>query len=304
MKKHIIILGCILITYFISNKVGLSLLIPASQTGFKQTALSLTVDASHHRISSDTIHPKGKIINTRFIVPKGFQRLNYTDNSFANYLRKLPLKPIGSPVKLYDGSDKPNHDTYEAVVDLPIGKKNLHQCADAIMRLQAEYLWKQNRYDEIHFNFTNGFRAPYTKWMQGNRVVVNGNKCYWKKKVKPSNTYKTFWSYLETIFMYAGTLSLSKELIAVSIANLQIGDIFIQGGSPGHAIIVVDIAVNPINKQKAFLLAQSYMPAQEIQVLKNPNHSTAWYFTPSLNGSLVSPEWTFEVSDLKRFPPK
>jgi hypothetical protein len=50
---------------------------------------------------------------------------------------------------------------------MEIGNKDLHQCADAVMRLRAEYLWNEERYDKIHFNFTNGFRVDYTKWIEG-----------------------------------------------------------------------------------------------------------------------------------------
>jgi hypothetical protein len=79
--------------------------------------------------------------------------------------------------------------------------------------------------------------------MNGKRIVVQGNKSYWRQGGSPSNTYKDFWNYMETIFMYAGTLSLSKEMNSIKIYDLKIGDVFIQGGSPGHAVIVVDMAI-------------------------------------------------------------
>lgn len=60
---------------------------------------------------------------------------------------------------------------------------------------------------------------------------------------------------------------------AVTIEETKIGDVFIKGGFPGHAVMVVDIAVDESTQEKVFLLAQSYMPAQEIQILKNPNNS-------------------------------
>jgi len=43
-------------------------------------------------------------------------------------------------------------------------------------------------------------------------------------------------------------------LESVSIKNMNIGDVFIVGGSPGHAVIVVDMAVNS-DGEKIFLLA-------------------------------------------------
>ena len=202
----------------------------------------------------------------------------------------------------YDGRIKPNRGVYHAVVDLPIGSRDLHQCADAVMRLRAEYLYQQKAYDQIHFHFTNGFRADYTQWMAGKRISVNGNQVSWRASAAPSTSPESFWKYLEIIFSYAGTLSLDKELHAVPLTDLQIGDVFIQGGSPGHAVIVVDKAHNPENGEILFMLAQSYMPAQEIQVLQNPlaPRLSPWYAIPD-NEILLTPEWRFSTTQLKRF---
>ena len=54
---------------------------------------------------------------------------------------------------------------------------------------------------------------------------------------------------------------------------MQIGDVLIQGGSPGHAVIVVDMAENPATGEKLYLLAQSYMPAQDIQSAGEPERA-------------------------------
>ena len=251
-------------------------------------------------IVESIINPDGKTIASRFNIPKGFDRIQVENGSFEAYLRQLPLKPHESKVKYYNGQTKSNNGVYDAVVDLEIGKKDLHQCADAVMRLRAEYLWNQQQFEEIHFNFTNGFRVDYTEWMKGRRMVVDGNKTYWNNRQNPSNTYQDFWKYMELIFMYAGTLSLAKELKSVPILDLKIGDVFIQGGSPGHAVIVVDVAVNS-SKEKLFLLAQSYMPAQEIQILKNPNDDFSPWYLLQEGKELQTPEWTFSADDLKRF---
>ena len=241
-------------------------------------------------------------IQQHFQLPQGFVREEESKTSFDFFLRNLPLKPSGSNVLYFDGSTKPNKNVYEAVVDLPIGKQDLHQCADAVMRLRADYFYSQKQYDKIHFNFTNGFRADFSKWAAGYRIAVKGNKTSWVKTAKPSESYETYWKYLETVFMYAGTASLEKELKPINVSDIKIGDVFIKGGFPGHAVIVVDMAVNPKNNQKIVLLAQSYMPAQEIQILKNPNNSSLspWYAV-DFGTSLKTPEWTFSSSQLKRF---
>ncbi|MFM7767840.1 MAG: DUF4846 domain-containing protein, partial [Bacteroidota bacterium] len=108
--------------------------------------------------------------------------------------------------------------------------------------------------------------------------------------------------YMEMVFSYAGTASLEKELKPVDLADMQIGDLFIKGGFPGHAVVVVDMAVHESTGEKLFLLAQSYMPAQETHVLKNPNDAglSPWYAL-DFDGELTTPEWTFGRQQLKRF---
>ncbi len=259
-------------------------------------------DSLGNKIAENKLDTLGSTIEARFKCPENFERTKVGDLSFENYLRNLPLKPHGSSVKKYNGAIKINYNVYDAVIDLPIGNKDLHQCADAVMRLKAEYLWNQKRYSEIHFNFVSGLRVDYSKWMEGKRIVYEGNNTHWTDSGTASNTYKDFWKYMECVFRYASTLSLTKELKSVSIESMQIGDVFIHGGSPGHAIIVVDMAINPETKEKLFLLAQSYMPAQEIQLLKNSNNEglSPWY-SLSFNGDLYTPEWTFSRDELKRF---
>lgn len=86
---------------------------------------------------------------------------------------------------------------------------------------------------------------------------------------------------------------------SVSIKNMNIGDVFIVGGSPGHAVIVVDMAVNS-DGEKIFLLAQSYMPAQQTQILINPMDEdiSPWY-SLKRKEKLVTPQWTFDLDMLK-----
>lgn len=234
-------------------------------------------------------------------LPPGYLRAKVGQDSYANYLRNLLLHAPGTMVRYYDGSYKANRDVYHSVVDLPIGKKDLHQCADAIMRLRAEYLYQEGRYNDIHFDFTNGFRVDYTQWRKGRRIVVNGNSTKWDDGSQPSKTYEDFWAYLETIFMYAGTASLSRELAPKAIASAEIGDILIQGGHPGHAVIIIDKAYDESTQSPIYLLAQSYMPAQEIQILKNRNEASLspWYKLEE--GTIDTPEWTFHSDDLMTF---
>lgn len=244
----------------------------------------------------------GSTISERFKTPDGFIRLPENGFSFSTFLSTFPLKKAGTKVYLFNGEEKSRQDVHEAVLDIDVGKKDLQQCADAVMRLRAEYLYSTKQYDKLHFNFTNGFNAQFSKWIQGYRIKVKGNKVTWYKATKPSDSKDVFKSYLEIVFSYAGTLSLSKELKKKSINNIQAGDVFIKGGSPGHAVIVMDVAMNMKGNQRVFCLAQSYMPAQNIHVLKNPSNlkQSPWYNLKE-GETLKTPEWDFAPGSLYSF---
>lgn len=247
------------------------------------------------------IHRDGSTLRERISPPPGFTRTEAADGSFGHYLRNLPLKPHGTKVKYYNGTEKPR-DVYEAVVDMDVGDRDLQQCADAVIRLRAEYLYGKGWYDRIHFNFTNGFRADYTSWMQGNRIVVEGNKARWVKKTGYDNSYQSFRNYLDMVFAYAGTLSLAGELIKVPVDDMQTGDIFLKGEDPGHCVIIVDMAEDKQTGLKVFMLAQSYMPAQDIHILKNPgNQEISPWYPLAFGETLNTPEWTFNKNQLVRF---
>ncbi|MCL6478641.1 MAG: DUF4846 domain-containing protein [Peptococcaceae bacterium] len=250
---------------------------------------------------AELIHRDGRTIRERIAAPVGFGRVKAADGSFGQYLRDLPLKPHGSKVKYYNGGVK-SRDVYEAVIDIDVGDRDLQQCADAVIRLRAEYLYGKGLYDRIHFNFTNGFKADYATWMQGNRIAVEGNRAYWVKKTGYSNDYGSFRKYLDMVFAYAGTLSLSGEMKKVPLADMQIGDVFLKGEDPGHCVIIVDMAENSTTGEKLFLLAQSYMPAQDIHILKNPSNKeiSPWY-PLNFGDTLNTPEWSFSKNQLMRF---
>ncbi len=254
------------------------------------------------RKTQNFLNSNGMTVQTRLLVPEGFERTAYAEHSFGHFLQDFPLNPSSAKVMLFDGSEKYNQAAHVAVLDIDVGKRDLQQCADAVMRLRAEYLWKNNRFEDIHFNFTNGFQATYSKWRTGYRIRVEGNTVSWIQRNQASTSYQAFRKYLDMVFAYAGTLSLAKELNFQALSELEVGDVFIQGGSPGHAILVVDKAINPNTNEILFCLAQSYMPAQDIHILKNPStQNSPWYSAKAIETELITPEWTFKKNDLKRF---
>ncbi|MCU0954298.1 MAG: DUF4846 domain-containing protein [Hyphomicrobium sp.] len=218
----------------------------------------------------------------RFPPPLGFERAPAAPGSFAAWLRGLPLKTGGTPVLLHTGARKWRQDVHAAVIDIDVGPRDLQQCADAIMRLRGEWLFSNGRKADIAFDDTEGRRMRFAS--------------------RAKQDYTAFRKYMNFVFAYAGTYSLARELKAVTVEDIRAGDVFIKGGFPGHAVLVADLVVNPATGEKRFLLAQSYMPAQEIHILKNPSETggTVWYRS-DFGDTLVTPEWNFSRTQLKRW---
>lgn len=211
--------------------------------------------------------------------PAGFMRTSGVKGSFAAWLRQVNLKK-SKTVYLFNGLPKSNQQAQFAVLDIPVGNRDLQQCADAVMRLRAEYLYNAGRYSEIVF-------------------YDNLSRAY---RYESANNRSHFETYLEKVYAWCGTQSLDKQLKTISIyADVKPGDVFIHGGSPGHAVIVMDVAVNVYGEQ-VFLLAQSYMPAQDIHILKNPADAkqSPWYSLPA-KAPLQTPEWIFKQGERKRW---
>lgn len=234
------------------------------------------------------INANGANIEARFPVPEGFERVKVNQGSFAEFLRKFSLLPNGSKVKFHTGELKPNQSIHKAVLDIDVGQRNLQQCADAVIRLHAEYLYSSKRYNEIAYNF-----------------ISDGNPRYFSNYNNGETDYTSFRKYLDYIFSYANTRSLYHQLEKVdNFKELFIGDVLIQTGNPyGHAVLIVDMAENPGTGEKIYMLAQSYMPAQSIHVLVNPesNGDSPWY-SAQTKDKIITPEWTFYPHDLRRFP--
>lgn len=213
-------------------------------------------------------------------LPEDYIRIKYPEGSFAHWLQQVPLKK-DTRVFLYNGELKRNQTAQFAVVDMPVGAKDLQQCADAVMRLRAEFLYSRKQYTAISFADNSG-----------------------KKYTCPQHIDRPgFERYLEKVYSYCGTLSLEKQLQRViNWEQIQPGDVLIKGGSPGHAVIVMDVAVNSRGK-KIYLLAQSYMPAQDIHVLRNPANGpeNPWYEVSNNNKFIITPEWQFTRDQLRRW---
>jgi hypothetical protein len=301
MKKEKIILIKVLVLVLISTILFSGCETRADEKNISEDNFVSNDTSRHNRYSWLGSYEAQEMLVNRIRVPEGFERIPVQKKTFGDWLRHVPLKPGAPSVRLYNGELKYNQSAQYAVLNIDVGSEDLQQCADAVMRLKAEYHFSRKEKEQIHFKFTSGDNAEYVKWIEGYRPVINGSKVNWIKKAQKDETYKGFKAYMKQVFMYAGTSSLSKELQTIPLSQMQPGDVFIKGGFPGHAVIVLDMAVHKTSGKKIFILAQSYMPAQDIHILKNPEESGTPWYPLDFEGDLETPEWTFQSTELKRF---
>jgi len=240
-------------------------------------------------------------IKSRVETPEGYKRVNYAKGSFKEYLRNYKLKPFGSKIINYDDSEYFWQGGHIGILQIPVPKNGLQQCADALIRIRSEYLWDTNRKDEIGFKFTSGHYCSWTKYAEGYRPKINGNKVTFHKTASANTSKENFYKYLNLIYMYSGTLSLYNELESIKAQDLKIGDMLIKGGSPGHIVMLADEVVND-KGEKLFLLFQGNTPAQNVHLVKNleDSNSSPWY---QLKDDAVIPvsNYTFGSAKFVRF---
>lgn len=278
------------------NPIALLLLLPVL-FNCKNDKLN---DASSHSI----INTKGETVQQRIAPPDGFKRVEEKTGSFGYFIQNLPLKPAGSPVLDYMGNKIYNQDSHVAVVDYDIGSKDLQQCADAVIRVHAEYLFHNQKEDKIEYHFTNGDLYRWIDYKAGYRpILINNNTIDFQKSAPQTQGYDSFRKYLDHIFMYAGTISLNKETRPVASNDaIKTGDILITPGSPGHVVFIAGHAKNK-NGKSVYLLAEGYTPAQSIHVVNNPYNKTIspWYELDISATNTQTARYSFNGANIRSF---
>ncbi|MFY1829468.1 DUF4846 domain-containing protein [Myxococcus fulvus] len=234
--------------------------------------------------------------------PEGYTRVGVEAGTFAAWLRGLPLRAPGTPVLHFKGGQVlPEDDArLAAVAELDIGTANLQQCADSVIRLHAEWLWSANQKERIAYRFTSGHLASWTKYASGERARISGSKVTWVKSAAADSSRGAFRAYLDLVFMYAGTLSLEGAKGRPTKDDVRAGDFFVLGGSPGHAVLVLDVAADAGGRRVA-LLGQGFMPAQDFHILSGGGDTGPWF--PLETDAVATPFWKpFPWTSLRRFP--
>jgi len=287
MKKWILI-GVVIVGagWFLSTRKGKVL---------QKTAMTYVHTPSY-------INKQGATVLERTITLDGYTRKEYPTHSFSAYIQKYPLHPYGTEVINYDGNPYVYQAGHIGVFTLPVPSDGLQQCADALIRLRAEYLWDRNKKEDIGFNFTSGDYCSWDKYAQGFRPKINGSDVTFQKTATKDHSKENFYRYLKLIYTYSGTLSLFHELPKVStIEDVEVGDMLIHPGSPGHVMMVVDKSTNAAG-ENLLIFAQGNTPAQSVHMIKNPNDPaiSPWYEI-ELGTRLDIPTYSFTNVQFVRF---
>jgi len=242
-------------------------------------------------------------VKTRFSPPKGYSWQTEQNGSFGEFLVNFPLYPEHFPVRDYKQIPVAKQSYHAAVLNIDVGDKNLQQCADAWIRMYAEYLWAKKDFDTIEFEFTSGQKLSWNNYKNGTRTTEDGDQVKFHKSAKPDASYKNFRNYLNLVFNYAGTISLDRESKPIlRNQDIKTGDFLITPGSPGHSVFIVGIAKNTAGK-KIYLLAESFMPAQDIHILVNPFNKkiSPWYELNVNAPKTYTAKYIFNPTSIKRF---
>lgn len=209
-------------------------------------------------------------MQTRIQPPEGFQWIKSPEDSFGASLENFPVKSDETKILNYDGSPVAVQNLHAAILDIDTGTEDLQQCADAIIRLRAEFLKNTGRENDIKFHYTSGHLLKWSDFKNGHRLIVSGETVSPAIISAVNGEANRFSNYLRNIFLYAGTISMTKETIPIrENKDLQAGDILIKAGSPGHVVFISGVSENS-KGEKLYLLGQGFTPAQSIYIITNP----------------------------------
>jgi hypothetical protein len=258
-----------------------------------QGAIAQTTPPGADYAWPDSAKPGASIrLEARFVPPEGFERVPAPHGGFAAWLRNLPLRTDRTHVLDFKG--RPLVRPSAAVSTLDVSPRDVQQCADSVLRLHAEYLWTTGRAAKAAYHFTSGDRSAWLDWQKGERFRVQGSKVARVRQGAGRNDHANFRDWLDHLFLYAGTRSLALDSDPVGGRAYEAGDFFVTPGSPGHAVLLLDV-VQTAAGQRAALVGQGFMPAEDFHVLWSAGPrvlAKVWFLLPDeTDPELDTPSW-------------
>lgn len=247
-----------------------------------------------------TDNPPTETLSKRYQPPAGYQRVALGPGSFAAWIRTLPIRLDRMDVLSYEGVrlDRPS----AGIIAMDVGNRDLMQCADSVIRLHAEFLWAKGRQDEAAYRFTSGDETRWRDWVAGERMHIAGSRVRRTRGRARVPEHASYRRWLDLVFTYAGTMSLARDAAAPSVETpVEAGEFYVEAGSPGHAVIVLDVVKNAEGVRLG-LLGQGFMPAEDIHILRSPLAvEGVWFRLPSREDEVLpTPSWRPFAADARR----
>ncbi|MEZ4316801.1 MAG: DUF4846 domain-containing protein [Myxococcota bacterium] len=224
------------------------------------------------------------VLTEAFPPPSGSERV--PTEGFGQWLRERTVAPADQPVKTHAGKVVGHR---ARVVELPMVRGDLQQCADSAIRLRAE--WLKERGEPVMFHATSGDPMAWERWQAGERPYEQGGRLKWK-----AGTEGGWDAYLSKVFLWAGTLSLHAYDTEPAKGPPVPGDLLVDPGSPGHAVVLLDVARS--DDTTYVLVGEGFMPAQDFHVELGP--AQGWWVW---DDGVALPHWTMTADTLRRFKP-
>ena len=180
------------------------------------------------------------------------------------------------------------------MIRLPMVEGDLQQCADTAIRLRAE--WQRAAGLPVAFHATSGDLLPWSRWQAGERPVLEGRGLGWRSGGVQGGGEESWERYLASVFTWAGTASL-VAYDSVPALEPRPGDLLVQGGFPGHAVLLLDVA-READGTTWLLVGEGFMPAQDAHVQHGPNQGW-WRWDPE--EGLALPYWPMPADALRRW---
>jgi len=238
-------------------------------------------------------------------VPDGFFRPPFPTESYQTYLQSIAIKTADAKVMKFNGYEK-KFICYVAVVEEELMDEDIMHGEHYAQKLRAQYLYNHSKYELIRFSYDDNRSISYQEWMDGMRFVWQDSIFVLDSISAPASGDIVFKKFMKELYSNSTSLGLNSDTYVLPIDQLSIGDVFIQPQdlySPGHAVLILDMAVDPLTGEKLVLLGQGYTPAQNMHILANPfdEDISPWYRVKEDEPFFATAQWTFRMKHLRRF---
>jgi hypothetical protein len=196
--------------------------------------------------------------NTEFIQLAVDASSKYDVKSWQYFLQHLPV--IDQPILDYAGKPIRYQQKHVGIIPYDVGSSDLQQCADALMRLRAEYLFQQKRFDAIGFHFVSGDYYTWNDYCKGLRPVAKGSGIKFIQAAASGKTHESLRRYLDILYTYASTISLSKELKTADDFDIE----------PSLFMREVQVIASSLSMKQLIKKERNFINSRKDILLRNP----------------------------------